>query len=52
MAVNLSEEQQLIIGTLLPESSWVGKPVQWGEKSGNEVKIIAILRWAYAFASS
>jgi CIC family chloride channel protein len=44
MAVSLSEERQLIIGTLRPESSWVGKPVKWGEESGNEVKIIAILR--------
>jgi CIC family chloride channel protein len=44
MAVSLSEERQLIIGTLRPESSWVGKSVKWGEESGNEVKIIAILR--------
>lgn len=44
MAVDLSEERRLIIGTLRPESPWVGKPVQWGKEPGNEVEIIAILR--------
>jgi len=44
LAVNLSEERQLIISTLRPESPWVGKPVQWGKGSGDELEIIAILR--------
>jgi CIC family chloride channel protein len=44
VAVNLSEEKQLIIGTLRPESPQVGKPIQWGEAFGEEMEIIAILR--------
>jgi CIC family chloride channel protein len=46
VAINLSEEKQLIIGILLPESAWVGKPARFdsSEKLGGEFELIAILR--------
>jgi CIC family chloride channel protein len=45
-AVNLSEGKQLTIGILRPESTWVGKPAQFGssEELGGEFELIAILR--------
>jgi Trk K+ transport system NAD-binding subunit len=46
VAVNLSEEKQLTIGILRPESAWVGKPARFGssEELGGEFELIAILR--------
>jgi CIC family chloride channel protein len=46
VAVNLSDEKQLNIGLLRPESPWVGKPVRLGSMDALEdgLEIIAILR--------
>jgi CIC family chloride channel protein len=46
VAVDLSDEKQLTIGFLRPESPWVGKPVRLGSMDEPEggLEIIAILR--------
>lgn len=46
VSVNLSDEKQLTIGILRPESPWVGKPARFGssEELGGEFELVAILR--------
>jgi len=46
VALDLSDEKQLNIGRLRPESAWVGKPVRLGsvEEGKDGLEIIAIMR--------
>jgi CIC family chloride channel protein len=46
VSVSLSEDKQLTIGLLRPESPWVGKSAEWAssEEPGGDLEIIAIIR--------